>query len=184
MIRLRKMKGISQEMLAESSRLSLRTVQRIEKGSTSPRLYTIKAIAGALGVPVAELSAMPDADTGNLAKIRLINLSALLVLAFPLGNLVFPAALAYRYKALPAVRTAAKKVIGFQVAWTLLSLVSLPLVYLAGYLWTGSLVSGRVPNFVLGYVALLLVNVILTLRTAVQLAREQADIYAFLPEFL
>lgn len=44
----RKSKGFSQEELAFAAGLSLRTVQRIEKGSVRPRLYSLKALANAL----------------------------------------------------------------------------------------------------------------------------------------
>ncbi|MEJ0029194.1 MAG: helix-turn-helix transcriptional regulator [Bacteroidota bacterium] len=47
---LRKAKGLSQESLAEITKISLRTIQRIESDSTTPRPYTLKAIATALDV--------------------------------------------------------------------------------------------------------------------------------------
>ena len=53
---LREAKSWSQEHLAEASGLSLRTVQRVETdGNASPE--TRLALAGALGVDVAELAA-------------------------------------------------------------------------------------------------------------------------------
>ena len=53
---LREAKSWSQEHLAEASGLSLRTVQRVEtEGNASPE--TRLALAGALGVDVAELGA-------------------------------------------------------------------------------------------------------------------------------
>jgi transcriptional regulator with XRE-family HTH domain len=55
---LREAKSWSQEHLAEASGLSLRTVQRVEtEGNASPE--TRLALAGALGVDVAELGAAP-----------------------------------------------------------------------------------------------------------------------------
>ncbi|MCK6583727.1 MAG: helix-turn-helix domain-containing protein, partial [Anaerolineales bacterium] len=47
--------GMSQEDLAGASLLSLRTIQRIESGQTSPRGDTLKRLAGALKVPMEEL---------------------------------------------------------------------------------------------------------------------------------
>lgn len=47
---LRKKKGLSQQELASLSQLSLRTVQRIEKGDTEPIGHTLTQIANVLEV--------------------------------------------------------------------------------------------------------------------------------------
>ena len=52
---LRKSKGLSQEVLAEQSGVSLRTIQRMEQGDTVPRGHTLQALATALGVPLEAL---------------------------------------------------------------------------------------------------------------------------------
>ena len=52
---LRNRKGFSQEVLAEDSGLSLRTIQRIENGETTPRGDTLQRIAKGLGVTSEEL---------------------------------------------------------------------------------------------------------------------------------
>ena len=41
----RKSKGFSQELLAERSGVSLRTIQRVEQGETVPRGHTVQALA-------------------------------------------------------------------------------------------------------------------------------------------
>ena len=48
----RKRLGLSQEELAEAAKLSLRTVQRLEKGASLPRGFTWQALAHALQLPV------------------------------------------------------------------------------------------------------------------------------------
>ena len=52
---LRTLKGMSQEFLAEESRVSLRTVQRIENEESTPTGETIKRVAIALDVEMNEL---------------------------------------------------------------------------------------------------------------------------------
>ena len=47
---LRKSKGFSQEVLAEQSGVSLRTIQRVEQGETMPRGHTVQALAAALSL--------------------------------------------------------------------------------------------------------------------------------------
>lgn len=56
---LRLKKGITQEELAYRTEISVRTIQRIEKGEVDPRAYTLKAIASALDVDFELLNNMP-----------------------------------------------------------------------------------------------------------------------------
>ncbi|GGG99922.1 hypothetical protein GCM10007415_39720 [Parapedobacter pyrenivorans] len=46
---LRKAKNLTQEELVEKSRVSVRTIQRIEAGEVLPRVYTVKILLAALG---------------------------------------------------------------------------------------------------------------------------------------
>ncbi len=52
---LRKRKGLSQEILAKKSGLSLRTVQRVENGETEPTGETLKRISAVLDVALNKL---------------------------------------------------------------------------------------------------------------------------------
>ena len=52
---LRALRGMSQEYLAEESRIGLRTIQRIENNESKPTGETIKRIAIALDVELTEL---------------------------------------------------------------------------------------------------------------------------------
>ncbi len=47
---LRKQKGLTQEELVERCNVTVITIQRIESGETTPRIYTIKTILHALGL--------------------------------------------------------------------------------------------------------------------------------------
>ncbi|MGB2404479.1 MAG: helix-turn-helix domain-containing protein [Flavobacteriaceae bacterium] len=49
-LELRTQKGLTQEELVEKCNITVRTIQRIESGETSPRVYTIKTILSALGL--------------------------------------------------------------------------------------------------------------------------------------
>ncbi|MBH8557678.1 helix-turn-helix domain-containing protein [Hymenobacter negativus] len=117
---IRKSKGFSQELLAEQSGVSLRTIQRVEQGETVPRGHTIQALATALEVPLAALLTapapvaepavgltlepspehptplLPVAPTSSPQfpaepqVLQLLNLSALCLLVFPFLNLLVP----------------------------------------------------------------------------------------------
>jgi len=51
-ISFRKEKGLTQEILAGYSKISLRTIQRIECNQSQPRVYTLKLLANALGIEI------------------------------------------------------------------------------------------------------------------------------------
>lgn len=65
--RLRKQKGWTQERLAEETGLSVRTIQRIEKGDDSS-LETLGLVANALNISVNELF-NDDEDSQTLEKV-------------------------------------------------------------------------------------------------------------------
>ena len=88
-IHFRKLKGITQETLAEVTGLNVRTIQRIESGEVDPRLYTLKSIAEALGVNLEEL--LPEPTQGELNQIAALHITPIAFFFFPIiGNVVAP----------------------------------------------------------------------------------------------
>lgn len=69
---LRILRGMSQEFLAEESRVSLRTIQRIENEESSPTGETIKRISIALDVSINELVGSNSENKKNDLKGTLI----------------------------------------------------------------------------------------------------------------
>ncbi len=49
----RKKLGLSQDALAEKANVSLSTIQRIEKGTVTPRPFTVKILAETLGMEIS-----------------------------------------------------------------------------------------------------------------------------------
>jgi transcriptional regulator with XRE-family HTH domain len=125
----RKGKGFSQEVLAERSGVSLRTIQRVEQGDTVPRGHTVQALAEALGLSLEALR-MPDvpsaASSPSTASVlrtdpnvlQLLNLSALCFLVLPLLNLLVPW-LVWRARRHDTAHVAevGRRVLGFQILW-------------------------------------------------------------------
>jgi len=60
--RLRKTQGLSQESLAQRAGIALNTYSRIERGHASPTWPTVRQLAKALNVSMAELGAALDAE--------------------------------------------------------------------------------------------------------------------------
>jgi len=87
-LELRKRSGISQELLAGNSGLSLRTVQRIENGETQPTGDSIKRLSSALNVAPNELIDWQIIEDNNV--LLLLNLSQLGFIAIPLLGILPP----------------------------------------------------------------------------------------------
>lgn len=62
----RKKIGLTQEELAELTNVTVRTVQRIENGKSTPRAFTLKAFAKALSTTVEELTQTIPASVTEL----------------------------------------------------------------------------------------------------------------------
>lgn len=88
-IHFRKLKGITQESLAEITGLNVRTIQRIESGEVDPRLYTLKSIADALGVNMEEL--LPEPTQHELNQLAILHITPAGFFLFPvIGNVLLP----------------------------------------------------------------------------------------------
>ncbi len=111
----REQERLSQEEIARRAGINIRTLQRIEKGETSPYGATLRAINEALG-----LDMQPSSTTLEDRKISvLFELSALTFWVFPFGNLVAPY-LMYTFlgQRLPGGENSWKSIKRFQLPWT------------------------------------------------------------------
>ena len=75
-VELRREKGLTQEELVDRCNISVRTLQRIETGEVTPRVYTIKTILAALDYDLDRIS---DSDGGFFGKIKLFFQDLLLI---------------------------------------------------------------------------------------------------------
>ncbi len=85
-------KGYTQQELAELSKISLRSVQRIEKGEVMPRAYTSKMLASILGFDTSQYHAAPLENTShglNYSQKMIITVSAAILIF--LGAFAFTA---------------------------------------------------------------------------------------------
>lgn len=116
---LRKRNGITQEILAENSGLSLRTVQRIENGETQPTGDSIKRLSSALNVTPNDLIDWQVIEDSN--ALLLLNLSQLGFIAFPLLGILIPLIIWTSKKdKIKDVDYVGKSILNFQISWTLL----------------------------------------------------------------
>jgi transcriptional regulator with XRE-family HTH domain len=137
----RKRLGLSQEELAEAAKLSLRTVQRLEKGASLPRGFTLQALAQALQLPVEALTTLPAAARSpeRLSEARaaelpaptpaedvpryvaFMYLSALSYVVLPGANIVLPLWLRYRKRHVPQIQAAGSQLLNFELVWSVVT---------------------------------------------------------------
>ncbi|MCL1666738.1 helix-turn-helix domain-containing protein [Elizabethkingia ursingii] len=133
----RELKNLTQEELSEKSKISVRTIQRIEAG-TEPKGHTLRALAQALDVQenllqnneiVTETSDLkisreeePDI---NFAFIKIINLSSILFILLPPLNILVPLLLMFKMK---QKNTLARQIISVQILWTVIA----PVLFMLG----------------------------------------------------
>ena len=115
---LRNRKGFSQEQLAEESKLSLRTIQRIEKGETIPRGDTLVKLAQTLEVTPDDLLEWESVE--DKGYLQLLNWSSLSFIINPILGIIIPLAMwILKRGTIKSVDDAGKKILNFQLTWTL-----------------------------------------------------------------
>lgn len=92
---LREEKNLTQTELAEKSKLSLRTIQRIETGNI-PKGFTLKSLANVFETEPEKL--IPSKEIATIDRAKLINFSGLLGLLIPFGGVIFPLILTCKTK--------------------------------------------------------------------------------------
>jgi transcriptional regulator with XRE-family HTH domain len=129
---IRTQKGFSQEELAEKTNLSLRTIQRVENGKSDPRGNTIIRIAEALNVNIDTF--IDSQKEENNTYLASLHISALSFLLFPLLGIILPLLLWISKKdQIKSLTSHAKKLLSFQITWTILLFMGL-----IGFLFWGN----------------------------------------------
>lgn len=126
---LRLKKGFSQELLAENSGISLRTIQRIENGENVPRGDTLVKIAECLDVPVSDFMDQSLAEDNTF--LLNLNSSALTFLLFPILGIIVPLILWINNKdKICRVYETGIKILNFQITWNIVLFLLLPFSYI------------------------------------------------------
>ncbi|WP_052496191.1 helix-turn-helix domain-containing protein [Pedobacter lusitanus] len=127
---LRNRKGFSQEQLAETANINLRTVQRIEAGETEPRGDTLKRIANALNVAPDEL--IDRAEQDDKGFLVFLNISALCFIVFPLLGIIVPLVIWMLKKdKVRNINETGKRLVNFQITWCLVVFLLYALVLIS-----------------------------------------------------
>lgn len=121
---IRKRKGLPQEDLAESAKVNLRTIQRIENNESEPRGKTLNLICDAL-----DLNAEDILDYGKQTDnsfLAYFHLSVLIGLVIPTGNIIIPFILWLTKKdKIIGLKSIGANLLNFQIIWTFFTFVIL-----------------------------------------------------------
>jgi transcriptional regulator with XRE-family HTH domain len=174
--KIRELKNLTQEELAEKSGLSVRTIQRIEAG-VQPKGYTLKVLALSLDVPerdlripeiqfqqeteVEEIPEIAEKEKPvNFTLVKLINLSSIPLAWFPVANVLPPLLIMLFTKEKSPI---VKQIISLQVFLAIIS----PVVFMITALFKPG------HSVVLAVMILLvLINIYIILRNAYHIDRK------------
>ncbi|AZA99499.1 helix-turn-helix domain-containing protein [Chryseobacterium joostei] len=179
----REQKNLTQEELSEKSKISVRTIQRIEAG-TEPKGHTLRALAQALDIDenlLQDIAVTPEIveviddkvitevkeeqSNINYSQIKIINFSSLLFILLPPLNILVPFLLMFTMK---QRNTLARQIISVQMIWTVMA----PIVFMLGIF----LKLGRQFTLVL-MILIVLSNVFIILRNAAEIDRNKKLYY-------
>ena len=175
--KIREKRNLTQEELAEKSGISVRTIQRIEAGTT-PKGYTLKTLAESLDVSEKDLLASETIkeeivideiiDTTeenhslfNSGLIKIINLSSLPFAWLPIANFLLPLLIMLFTKEKSPI---VKQIISLQIFLAIISPIIFMLITL---LKLGSV------SVMITMIVLVLTNVYIILRNAYEIDKKQ-----------
>jgi XRE family transcriptional regulator, regulator of sulfur utilization len=179
-INARKLKGFTQEQLADISNVTVRTIQRIESGESTPRAYSLKAIATALDINFEELVTNGESDDclSNSEKtpsipnyedskhfLKVLCLSCFSYLIVPFIHFLIPTHLLKKSNEQnPAIIAFAKKIIRIQLYWkaALWLLLFGTLAYnlvMAAYFQKSYLLNYLVPFFAMYFINAIIITI-------------------------
>jgi transcriptional regulator with XRE-family HTH domain len=165
LLAIRQKLNLTQEELFERSGISVRTIQRIEAG-TSPKGYTLKALAKGLGISEDELVEKEAPITaGDTKWLKLINLSALPFMLVPPLNIAAPLLIMFVKKQFTPVT---RRIVTIQIVWTLIAIV----LYLTVII-LNDVFAIRGKYMMLIPFVWILVNTFIILRNAVEIVKNQ-----------
>jgi len=182
----RNAKGLTQEELASNSNVSIRTIQRIEKGLSKGSAYTLKELAKTLEIDdwklLLEETKSPNSQSLHPDKksidARWMNLSSLAVMVIPLSNFILPLILFLKAN---KKDDNMKKILSFQLLWSFFTILLMVLTPLLLHLIFDFAKPEIISILVSAYFLLVAANVFLILTTASQL-NQKKEILTFVPK--
>ncbi len=121
---IRKKKGLSQEELAESAKVNLRTIQRIENNDSEPRGKTLNLICDVLQINTEDI--LDYGKQPNKSYLTIFHLSVIVFLAIPVGNIIVPLVLWMNKKdKIIGLKEIGANLLNYQIVWSIISFSSI-----------------------------------------------------------
>ncbi len=170
-VKARKVKGITQDELAQASNINVRTIQRIEAGETQPRAFTLKSISQVLDVSLLELTSQPvvasnlenfptrsDKTSKNKEQITTLILSCFTFIVLPQIHFIVPIIILKKMKFVEGSSIPfAKRLIRIQVYWVIL--LDVMLILILGFNLLSTVMFNRFLIIHLGLIAALMYTI-------------------------
>jgi len=183
----RQEKGFTQEMLAEESGVSLRTIQRIEQGSVKPQPYTLKAISSSLNyqfpMPVIHYQGVEEKADQDLQPVKRMILSSLVFFLPIIANVFIPMVIWYRHRHLPKIREYGGILLSSQILWSIITLTLLVLTPGVAQAVFGESNPGNFHPLLAVYMLMIGLNSFLLMQLGVQLEKRQSLDLKLIPNF-
>ena len=160
---VRKIKGLSQEELADSANVNLRTIQRIENNESEPRGKTLNQICLVLNLNIEDLLDHGKKDDNNY--LVLFHLSVMSALVIPYGNLIIPYILWTNKKdKIIGLKAIGVNLINFQIVVTAITTVTIIVAAAMMILDIDTARSSWIIGMLLYYVLILVLPIIFSIR--------------------
>ncbi|WP_433778634.1 DUF4870 domain-containing protein [Flavobacterium anhuiense] len=119
---IRKKKGLSQEELAETSKVNLRTIQRIENDENEPRGKTLNLICEVLDINTEDV--LDYGKHEDKSYLIVFHLSVLVFLAIPVGNIILPLILWIAKKdKIIGLKEIGANLLNYQIVWSIFTFI-------------------------------------------------------------
>ena len=175
---IREQEGYTQTDLANKTGLSLRTIQRLESSNKVPKGYTLTALAEEFNMEPSELQArylnVKRSRDSEISTIRIINLSILSFLGIPFGNLIFPFIIWRNNQDSQLIEEVGRRIVNFQILFSLaISILLILTPFTLGKLFPGT------PIMLILFFVAYLFNIVVVIRTALKIQRQNLDFLNF-----
>jgi|TARA_B110000093_G_C12703564_1_gene299221 transcriptional regulator with XRE-family HTH domain len=121
---IRKKKGLSQEELAESAKVNLRTIQRIENNESEPRGKTLNLICDVLQINAEDI--LDYGKQPDKSYLTIFHLSVIVFLAIPVGNIIVPLILWMNKKdKIIGLKEIGANLLNYQIVWSIITFSSI-----------------------------------------------------------
>jgi len=168
----RKKLGYTQQDLAEKAGLSLRTIQRVESGESAPKGYTLTKLAEIFEVSTSALLEkflpLERIEPSDKLALKFINLSVLAFFIIPFGNIFMTILMWRRKRTSVLVDKMGRRIINFQIIWSLILSVSLCVAPFIDF-------QSTIPLIFIVLITACIINLFTVIRTAHHIQKEEFD---------